>query len=134
MTDNKFTDEEIVKSLELCFTPKGTTETCCKCSYHQFGKLCKVKRDRDVLDLIKRYEAEIVALKDTNEHLAVFVAEANEERDKAEAAYELLEIKGGMDREIMKRQSTEIDELREYMKDKFEKDLLLSSFEQNLTF
>jgi hypothetical protein len=52
-------DNEIIKSLELCFTPKGTTETCGKCPYHECGKLCKVYRDRDALGLINRQKAEL---------------------------------------------------------------------------
>ena len=59
MTENKFTDEEIIRSLELCFTEKGTTYTCAICPYHKFGKLCKVERDRDALAFINRQQAEI---------------------------------------------------------------------------
>ena len=59
MKEHKFTDEEIIRALELCFAQKGTTETCAKCSYHKFGKLCKVKRDKDALDLINRQRAEV---------------------------------------------------------------------------
>ena len=53
---------EIIKALELCFTEKGTTYTCAICPYHSFGELCKVERDKDALDLIKRQKAEIETL------------------------------------------------------------------------
>lgn len=54
MTDHKFTDDDVIKGFELCFTPKGTKDTCTKCPFHEFGALCKVERDRAALDLIKR--------------------------------------------------------------------------------
>lgn len=57
------TDNEIIKALELCFAEKGTKQTCGECPYHKFGELCKVKRDRDTLDLINRQQAEIERLK-----------------------------------------------------------------------
>lgn len=62
MTEHKFTDEEIIRALKLCFALKGTSETCAKCPYHSFGKLCKVERDKDALDLINRQRAEIERL------------------------------------------------------------------------
>ena len=57
------TDNEIIKAFELCFAKRGTILTCGKCPYHNFGKLCKVKRDKDALDLINRQKAEIERLK-----------------------------------------------------------------------
>lgn len=62
MTDKKFTDDEIIKGFELCFTPKGTKDTCTKCPFHEFGALCKVERDRAALALIKRQKAMIKRL------------------------------------------------------------------------
>lgn len=58
----KMTDNDIIKALELCFTPKGTTFTCGECPYHKSGKLCKVERDKNALDLINRQKAEIERL------------------------------------------------------------------------
>jgi hypothetical protein len=63
MTDRKHTDDEIIKALELCFTPKGTKDTCAKCPFHKFRALCKVERDRAALDLLHRQKAEIERLK-----------------------------------------------------------------------
>ncbi len=63
MTDHKFTDDDVIKAFELCFTPKGTTYTCAKCPFHEFGALCKVERDRAALALINRQKAEIERLK-----------------------------------------------------------------------
>ena len=64
------TDAEIIKALELCFTEKGTTYTCAICPYHSFGELCKVERDKDALDLIKRQKAEIEKLQKENKQFA----------------------------------------------------------------
>lgn len=58
------TDNEIIKALELCLAEKITKQTCGKCPYHQFGKLCKVERSKDALDLINRQKAEIERLKE----------------------------------------------------------------------
>ena len=59
MTERKFTDEEVIKALELCYAQKGTSHTCAKCPYHKFGTLCKVERDRDALALLKIYRREL---------------------------------------------------------------------------
>ena len=59
MTDHKFTDDEIIKGLELCYTPKGTTSTCAKCPFHKFRALCKVERDSAALALINRQKANL---------------------------------------------------------------------------
>ena len=85
MTERKFTDEEVIKALELCFTPKGTNDTCAKCPYHKFGKLCKIERDRDALDLINRQRAEIEGLK---EAYAVYEETSGLKQAKAEAIKE----------------------------------------------
>lgn len=62
MTDHKFTDDDVIKAYELCFTPKGTNETCAKCPFHKIGLLCKIERDRAALALINRQKAEIEGL------------------------------------------------------------------------
>lgn len=61
------TDNDIIKALELCFTSKGTIETCCRCPCHKYGKLCKAERDKAALDLINRQRAEIERLTSGNE-------------------------------------------------------------------
>lgn len=55
-------DNDIIKALELCFTPKGTDVTCGECPYHKHGELCKVKRDKDALDLLNRQKTDIEEL------------------------------------------------------------------------
>ncbi len=72
MPDKKLTDNEIIKAYELCFAEKGTKQTCGKCPYHKFGKLCKVRRDRDALDLINRLQAENERLKPFEDKIAEF--------------------------------------------------------------
>lgn len=62
--DDSLTNKDIIKALELCFAEKGTKQTCGKCPYHKFGELCKVKRDRDALDLINRLQTENKELHD----------------------------------------------------------------------
>lgn len=62
MTDHKFTGDDVIKAYELCFTPKGTNETCAKCPFHKIGLLCKIERDRAALALIKRQKAKIERL------------------------------------------------------------------------
>jgi hypothetical protein len=69
MTDHKLTDDEIIKGFELCFTPKGTKDTCTKCPFHEFRALCKVERDRAALALINRQKVEIESLKIANEKM-----------------------------------------------------------------
>lgn len=82
MTEHKFTDEEVIKALELCFTPKGTTVTCAKCPYHPFGKMCKIMRDKDALDLLNRQKAEVAYWQD---------AAANAKRETAREIFEEIE-------------------------------------------
>lgn len=67
MTDHKFTDDDVIKAYELCFTPKGTNETCAKCPFHKIGLLCKIERDRAALDLLYRQKAKIKRLQSTLE-------------------------------------------------------------------
>ena len=61
MTEHKYTDEEVIKALELCFAPVGTSKSCKKCPFHKIV-LCKIERDRAALDLLHRQKAEISAL------------------------------------------------------------------------
>ena len=56
-------NNEIIKALECCFAEKGTKQTCGECPYHKFGELCKVKRDKDALDLINRQQETIETLR-----------------------------------------------------------------------
>lgn len=76
------TDNEIIKAFELCFAKRGTILTCGKCPYHNFGKLCKVKRDKDALDLIKRQKAEI---ENKNREIDILIRKKETLRDKISA-------------------------------------------------
>lgn len=62
MTKHKFTDEEIKKALECCWT----TNTCEGCPRIVEAN-CLICLERDALDLINRYEAEIERLQKANE-------------------------------------------------------------------
>ena len=55
MTDNKFTDEEVIKALELCYDAQIR---CHKCSYRK-RLACMRCVQKDALDLINRQKAEI---------------------------------------------------------------------------
>lgn len=61
--------ENVIKAFELCFAKKGTILTCNKCPYHQYGKLCKVKRDKDALVLVYSLKAKNEALQMDKEQL-----------------------------------------------------------------
>ena len=56
MTDNKFTDKEIMKALECC----SNLRDCCECSYFH-DKPC-IQLKLDALDLINRQNTEIERL------------------------------------------------------------------------
>ena len=55
-------DNEIIKAFELCFA--SDPKACSKCPYREFGKLCKIERNRDALNLINLQKAEIERLKE----------------------------------------------------------------------
>ena len=85
MTEHKFTDEEVIKALELCFAPIGTTKSCAKCPYRRI-RLCKIERDRAALDLINRQKAEI-----EEQHQAIINALKRMGEIRAEAIKEVAE-------------------------------------------
>jgi hypothetical protein len=84
MTEHKFTDEEIILAHRCC-TDIGMGCLDCPFGNNENAEGC-ASLDKLVLDLINRQKAEIETLKDNNEHLAVFLAEA-----KAEAVKEFAE-------------------------------------------
>ena len=90
MTDHKFTDDEIIKAYELCFTPKGTSYTCAKCPFHKIV-LCKIERDRAALDLLHRQKAKIKRLQSTLEREIYNGVKADEEIEHLKAEVERLE-------------------------------------------
>lgn len=115
MTDHKFTDDEIIKGLELCFTPKGTTHTCAKCPFHEFRALCKVERDRAALDLINRQknalEREIYNGLKADEEIEYLKAEIERlQKLGAAATRRLVEVKAEANKEI-ERLNKEVDRL-----------------------
>ena len=57
MTEHKFTDEEIVKALNCCKTPKCSN--CAECPKRHLGTDCLGELICDTLDLINRQKAEI---------------------------------------------------------------------------
>lgn len=65
MTEHKFTDEEIIKALECCYS--NDSNDCYKCPYiaeSTAEMFCDKKLTRDALDLIKRQKAEIAFWQD----------------------------------------------------------------------
>lgn len=61
ITDHKFTDEQIIKGLEMC----GKEEPCEECPYK--GTQCLYTLPRDAADLVKRQKAEIERLNGVSE-------------------------------------------------------------------
>ena len=63
MTEHKFTDEEVIKALECCYT--NDSNDCYKCPYTAESTaemFCDKKLAKDALDLIKRQKEEIERL------------------------------------------------------------------------
>lgn len=58
MTDHKFTDEEIRKSMECC----GVLQSCEGCPYYVRNIECGELAPRNAFDLINRQKAEIKSL------------------------------------------------------------------------
>ena len=77
MTDNKFTDEEVVKALECC-TSSTTSEACNGCPFSETDICEKMSNALEIyaLDLINRQKAEIEEL-NTNLALAFDNAKNN---------------------------------------------------------
>lgn len=79
MEECKFTDEEIIKALELCIQ----NTFCESCEYREKtdkSDICPIRTD--ALNLINKQNAEIETLKDNNEHLAVILEETKAEVEK----------------------------------------------------
>ena len=74
------TDNEIIKALECCKDPECTS--CKECPAYEIYKDCMGCVLSEAIDLINRQKAEIEDLKDKNEHLVVFLAEAKPEAIK----------------------------------------------------
>lgn len=63
MTDNKYTDEEIIKALNIC-TQQNSSIPCCDCPcWDDDEQDCEVIDDTVILDIINRQKAEIEKLK-----------------------------------------------------------------------
>lgn len=63
MTDNKYTDEEIMEALDIC-TQQNSSIPCCDCPcWNDDEQECEVIDDTVILDLINRQKAEIERLK-----------------------------------------------------------------------
>ena len=87
ITHHKYADE-VIRAFKLCFAPKGTNATCAKCPYHKHGKLCKIERDRDALDLINRQRSKIKALEMDNAQLQSDIINANQNSDHIKGLWE----------------------------------------------
>lgn len=68
MTEHKFTDEKVIRALELHSSEEG----CClnKCVYAQ-ERYCGSKMAKGALDIIKRQKAEIERLKEEVDRLTI---------------------------------------------------------------
>lgn len=81
MTDNKFTDEQIMKALKCC--GDGAATSLCSgdgCPYLNEPD-CLTELPRDALDLINRQRAEIAELREQTSRIAKRLTEGNNETD-----------------------------------------------------
>lgn len=62
----KFTDEQIIKALECCFTNDFGKTNCNKCAFYTATAKCMDDMQNAVIDLINRQKAEIERLKSQN--------------------------------------------------------------------
>lgn len=69
MTDKKFTDEEIIRALELC-SKSLSIKTCQKCPFY-LRTNCVSALKLNAIDLINRQKAEIERLKQKNKKFKV---------------------------------------------------------------
>ena len=69
MTDHKFTDEQIIKALELCSKLDLSFEECDKCPYKGECGTKDGNMPADALALINRQKVEIESLKIANEKM-----------------------------------------------------------------
>ncbi len=63
MADKKYTDEEIIKALDIC-TQQNSSIPCCDCPcWNDDEQECEVIDDNVILDIINRQKVEIERLK-----------------------------------------------------------------------
>lgn len=59
MENKKFTDEEIFRAAEICFTPAQPISLCKECPYHDVPDDAGCdKFSEDLLDMLRRWKAE----------------------------------------------------------------------------
>lgn len=59
MENKKFTDEEIFRAAEICFTPAQPLSLCKECPYHDTpDNACYNKFNEDLLDMLRRWKAD----------------------------------------------------------------------------
>ena len=85
MTDKKFTDEEIIKALEICTNGKLGNEDCINCPYESGIRLCSDYLMLDALDLINH-------LTTTNKNYEATIKRADELIDTLKAEIEKLNV------------------------------------------
>ena len=117
MTDNKLTDEQIIKALEVHGNEKF--DNCEGCPYLE-GDSCEgfakySKPYRDVLDLINRQKAEIEELERANLQLMAILQTAQSEARKEFAERLKKKAKIEWDTQIWRVKCDEIDNLLKEM-------------------
>ena len=89
MSDKKFTDEDIIKALELC--KEGTFKSCKKCPFTGTCSEGEGLMEKNTLDLINRQKSEIETLKDFLTRKEDEAYERGYSEGKNDAAREVIE-------------------------------------------
>ena len=89
MSDKKFTDEDIIKALELC--KEGTFRSCKKCPFTGTCSEGEGLMEKNTLDLINRQKSEIETLKDFLTRKEDEAYERGYSEGKNDAAREVIE-------------------------------------------
>ena len=105
MTDKEFTQEQIIKGLEICTNGKLGNEDCINCPYESGIRLCSDYLMLDALDLINRKNAEI-------DELQHKISSCNSENVKLKAEIDILIRKKESLRDEIAEQQAEIERLK----------------------
>lgn len=91
MTNKRYTDEEIIKALDIC-TQQNSSIPCCDCPcWNDDEQECEVIDDTVILELINRQKAEIERLKGSTIVNNIMESQRIKREAKAEAYKEFAE-------------------------------------------
>lgn len=108
MTDQKFTDDDVIKALECCFGH----ELCDKCPYEELVD-CVRQKEQNAIDLINRQKVEIESLKIANEKMYSANKEQEAEIERLQAVHADMTESLRLAAEANKDMQAELEDLRE---------------------